>query len=155
MRSIWNRAKTWNSISIGPLAILFRLARKTKVSSNSLRKGIRNARILTVFKRDAPTREEDVPGSGRVASPTRTAVIVGVGVGRGMLARELWPMGIHVVHCVIDADIQESVTPAGDSPQSDPKDIAGFILGLHLHPRSAWTSEADLRPFNERFWEHC
>jgi len=72
-----------------------------------------------------------------------------------VMARELWPKGIHVVHCVIDADIKEPGPEHADWPQSNPEDVAAFILSLHRQPRSAWTSEADLRPFNERFWEHC
>jgi NAD(P)-dependent dehydrogenase (short-subunit alcohol dehydrogenase family) len=72
-----------------------------------------------------------------------------------VMSRELWPKGIHVAHCVIDADIRESPDDHPGVPQSDPKDIAESILALHRQPRSAWTSEADLRPFDERFWEHC
>jgi len=71
-----------------------------------------------------------------------------------VMARELWPEGIHVVHCVIDADIKEDGQPY-DGPQSDPDELAALILGLHHQPRSCWTSELDVRPWNERFWEHC
>lgn len=71
-----------------------------------------------------------------------------------VMARELWPEGIHVVHCVIDADIKENDVPY-DGPQAEPHEIAALILGLHRQPRSCWTSEIDVRPWNERFWEHC
>jgi NAD(P)-dependent dehydrogenase (short-subunit alcohol dehydrogenase family) len=70
-----------------------------------------------------------------------------------VLARELWPRGIHVAHLLIDADIREG-SPA-DYPQSDPAHIAESIEFLHRQPRTAWTSEMDLRPWGERFWEHC
>jgi len=72
-----------------------------------------------------------------------------------VMARELWPRGIHVAHAVIDADIAEEGQESSDEPRSDPADIAASILSLHRQPRSAWTSELDLRPWNERFWEHC
>ena len=71
-----------------------------------------------------------------------------------VMARELWPEGIHVVHCVIDADIQEGAVKM-DYPQSRPEDIADLIATLHRQPRSCWSSEVDVRPWNERFWEHC
>lgn len=71
-----------------------------------------------------------------------------------VMARELWPEGIHVVHCVIDADIQEEAE-AMDYPQSRPQDIADLINTLHRQPQSCWSSEIDVRPWNERFWEHC
>jgi len=72
-----------------------------------------------------------------------------------VLARELWPRGVHVAHVLIDADIQDDDEVAADHPQSRPQDIARSVLYLHRQPRTAWTSEMDLRPWNERFWEHC
>lgn len=70
-----------------------------------------------------------------------------------VLAREVWPSGIHVTHLIIDADIREGV--AAEYPQSNPEDIADMVLVLHRQSKSAWTSELDMRPWNERFWEHC
>lgn len=70
-----------------------------------------------------------------------------------VLARELWPEGIHVAHVMIDADIHEGISQP--HPQAHADDIAHSILGLHQQPRTAWTSEMDLRPSDERFWEHC
>jgi NAD(P)-dependent dehydrogenase (short-subunit alcohol dehydrogenase family) len=70
-----------------------------------------------------------------------------------VLARELWPRGIHVAHVVIDADISE-----GDQsplPQADPHHIAHTIMSIYAQPKSAWTSEVDIRPWNEAFWMHC
>ncbi|MFO1189692.1 MAG: SDR family NAD(P)-dependent oxidoreductase [Alphaproteobacteria bacterium] len=75
-----------------------------------------------------------------------------------VMARELWPKGIHVAHVVIDADVAES--PLGAHPTSegvamDPMDAAEVFYGLHKQPKSAWSQEIDLRPWNERFWKHC
>jgi NAD(P)-dependent dehydrogenase (short-subunit alcohol dehydrogenase family) len=72
-----------------------------------------------------------------------------------VLARELWPRGIHVAHIVIDADIYEGELRDDGGPQSDPADIAETIFAVHRQPRSAWTSEVDIRPWKEQFWEHC
>jgi NAD(P)-dependent dehydrogenase (short-subunit alcohol dehydrogenase family) len=70
-----------------------------------------------------------------------------------VLARELWPRGIHVAHLLIDADIREGAPD--DYSQSDPAHIAESIEFLHRQPRTAWTSEMDLRPWEEQFWQHC
>jgi NAD(P)-dependent dehydrogenase (short-subunit alcohol dehydrogenase family) len=72
-----------------------------------------------------------------------------------VLARELCPAGIHVAHVIVDAEIAEEQQPNGQLVQSDPDDIAESILALHRQPRTAWSSEIDLRPWNEAFWEHC
>lgn len=72
-----------------------------------------------------------------------------------VLARELWPHGIHVCHLIIDADVAEDGIDGVGSSQSDPNDIADVVLSVHRQPRTAWTSELDARPWNERFWEHC
>jgi NAD(P)-dependent dehydrogenase (short-subunit alcohol dehydrogenase family) len=72
-----------------------------------------------------------------------------------VLSRELWDKGIHVAHLLIDADINEGQSVHPSKPQSDPRDVADIVLGLHRQKRSAWTSEVDVRPWNERFWEHC
>jgi NAD(P)-dependent dehydrogenase (short-subunit alcohol dehydrogenase family) len=70
-----------------------------------------------------------------------------------VMARELWPKGVHVAHAVVDADIHEG--GEATSSQADPAHIAASILALHRQPKTAWTSELDLRPWNESFWEHC
>lgn len=72
-----------------------------------------------------------------------------------VLARELWPAGIHVAHMIIDADIKEDQASAADYPQADPGHIAETVYMLHRQPRTAWTSELEVRPWDERFWEHC
>jgi NAD(P)-dependent dehydrogenase (short-subunit alcohol dehydrogenase family) len=72
-----------------------------------------------------------------------------------VLSRELWPLGIHVAHVIIDADIAETHEERATHPQSDPDDIAFSLVAVHRQPKTAWTSEIDLRPWNEKFWEHC
>ena len=72
-----------------------------------------------------------------------------------VLARELWPIGIHVAHIMIDADIKESEDDSHSLPQSSPDEIAESVVNIHRQPRTAWSSELDLRPWNESFWNHC
>ena len=70
------------------------------------------------------------------------------------LARELSPQGIHVAHFVIDGGIaqpgRESPSPQPDA-LLDPDAIAQTYLGVLRQPRSAWTSEVEVRPWVERF----
>jgi NAD(P)-dependent dehydrogenase (short-subunit alcohol dehydrogenase family) len=79
---------------------------------------------------------------------------------RGMaqsLARELGPKGIHVAHFVIDGGVRSPergrVEGAGDTRDSllDPVDIAQTYMAVLRQPRSAWSLEAELRPWVERF----
>ncbi len=72
-----------------------------------------------------------------------------------VLAREVWPQGIHVAHLVIDADINETNQYSESLPQANPDDIAEQILYIHQQPESCWSSELDVRPSREKFWEHC
>jgi NAD(P)-dependent dehydrogenase (short-subunit alcohol dehydrogenase family) len=73
------------------------------------------------------------------------------------MARELQPKGIHVAHFVIDGGVRSPergrVESAGDTPDSllDPDAIAASYLHVLDQPRSAWTSELELRPWVERF----
>jgi NAD(P)-dependent dehydrogenase (short-subunit alcohol dehydrogenase family) len=71
------------------------------------------------------------------------------------LARELAPQNIHVGHFVIDGGIGQAGDPgaAGRGPDSllDPDAIAAAYFQLHRQPRSAWTSEVELRPWVETF----
>jgi len=71
-----------------------------------------------------------------------------------VMARELWREGLHVAHVVIDADIDEADKDPSECA-CDPNDIAGVIHSVHRQPKSAWTSEVDVRPAEERFWVHC
>jgi NAD(P)-dependent dehydrogenase (short-subunit alcohol dehydrogenase family) len=76
------------------------------------------------------------------------------------MARELGPKNIHVAHVVIDGMIDNRRTrermaervkdlPADGMLATDA--IAELFWQLHAQPRSAWTFEADLRPWAERF----
>ncbi|HEX8613848.1 MAG TPA: SDR family NAD(P)-dependent oxidoreductase [Telluria sp.] len=72
-----------------------------------------------------------------------------------VLAREVWPSGIHVAHVVIDADVKDSDVFEDGYTQAEPRHLADAVFGLHRQPRTAWTSEMDFRPWNEKFWQHC
>ena len=63
------------------------------------------------------------------------------------MERELGPKGIHVAHIVIDGQIGEA---EGDA-KLEPADIAEAYWSLYRQPRSAWTLEADLRTWVEKF----
>jgi NAD(P)-dependent dehydrogenase (short-subunit alcohol dehydrogenase family) len=76
------------------------------------------------------------------------------------MARELGPKNIHVAHVVIDGMIDNARTrsrmaervkelPADGMLATDA--IAELFWQIHAQPRSAWTFEADLRPWAERF----
>jgi NAD(P)-dependent dehydrogenase (short-subunit alcohol dehydrogenase family) len=76
---------------------------------------------------------------------------------RGMaqsLAREFAPQGIHVAHFVIDGGIRSSVrAEPADRPDSmlDPDAIALNYWNVLQQPRSAWSSELEIRPWAEKF----
>lgn len=76
------------------------------------------------------------------------------------MARELGPEGIHVGHVICDGAIDgvftrsrvEDVTPLLDADAIlKPDDAAQAFVWLHRQPRSAWTHELDLRPWQETF----
>jgi NAD(P)-dependent dehydrogenase (short-subunit alcohol dehydrogenase family) len=76
------------------------------------------------------------------------------------MARELGPKNIHVAHLVIDGGIDNRRTRErwGDRLGDLPADgllatdaIAEIYWQLHVQPRSAWTFEADVRPWAEKF----
>ena len=81
------------------------------------------------------------------------------------MARELGPRNIHVAHLVIDSGVdtawvRERVTAnsgPGDARLNEPDllmrpdSIANAYWTLHQQTRDAWTFEADLRPFAERW----
>ncbi len=64
------------------------------------------------------------------------------------MARELGPQGLHVAHVIVDGQIGPA---GGEDTRLDPDAIAALYVALHHQPRSAWTHEADLRPWSERF----
>jgi NAD(P)-dependent dehydrogenase (short-subunit alcohol dehydrogenase family) len=76
------------------------------------------------------------------------------------MARELWPMGIHVAHTIIDGAIDtefirtlfpERYALKAQDGILNPDHIADAYWMLHQQPRDAWTHELDLRPYMERF----
>jgi NADP-dependent 3-hydroxy acid dehydrogenase YdfG len=72
------------------------------------------------------------------------------------LARHLGPKGVHVAHIVVDGVVGGPETRAQFSDRADdafihPFAIAATALDLARQPRSAWTFELDLRPFNEHW----
>jgi len=72
-----------------------------------------------------------------------------------VMARELWPSGIHVAHLVVDADIREEGSIHVHDRQAKPEDISELVYMLYRQPKSSWTSEVDARPWNVDFWQHC
>ena len=76
------------------------------------------------------------------------------------MARELGPQGIHVAHVVIDGMIDtaavrarfpERVKDLGPDAMLGTDALAELFYQIHAQPRSAWTFEADARPWAERF----
>ncbi|UGV27699.1 SDR family NAD(P)-dependent oxidoreductase [Rhodopseudomonas boonkerdii] len=70
------------------------------------------------------------------------------------LAREFAPQGIHVAHFVIDGGIRSSIrTEPADKPDSllDPDAIAANYWHVLQQPRTAWSSELEIRPWVEKF----
>jgi len=75
-------------------------------------------------------------------------------------AREFGPRGIHVAHVVIDGGIDgervrklapDRLAQRGPDGLLNIDAIAEAYYQLHVQPRSAWTQELDLRPYNESF----
>ncbi len=72
------------------------------------------------------------------------------------LAREFHPKGIHVVHVIVDGQID---TPKirGRDPQRAPETlippdaIAAAVIQMLKQPRNSWTHEIDVRPHLEPF----
>jgi NAD(P)-dependent dehydrogenase (short-subunit alcohol dehydrogenase family) len=69
------------------------------------------------------------------------------------MARELQPKGIHVAHIVIDGRIRSTLNTNPDDQDKllDPAAIAEAYFQVFRQPRSAWTQELDLRPWQEKF----
>ncbi|MDX2156598.1 MAG: SDR family NAD(P)-dependent oxidoreductase [Hyphomicrobiaceae bacterium] len=73
------------------------------------------------------------------------------------MARELQPKGIHVAHFNIDGGVRNAergrLEGAAEAPDSllDPDAIAETYLATIRQPRSAWSTEVELRPWVERF----
>ena len=66
------------------------------------------------------------------------------------LARQLGPEGIHVALIVVDGGIGTD-DQAEDANALRPEDIADTVFYLARQPKSAWTFETEVRPFNENW----
>ena len=72
------------------------------------------------------------------------------------LAREFHPQGIHVVHVIVDGQIETPRLRVREPSRSKertipPEAIADKIICTLKQPRGAWTHEIDVRPHLESF----
>jgi NAD(P)-dependent dehydrogenase (short-subunit alcohol dehydrogenase family) len=72
------------------------------------------------------------------------------------LAREFHPQGIHVVHLIIDGQIDTPKLRAREPDRSaettiPPDGIAETVIHVLRQPRGAWSQEIDIRPYMESF----
>ena len=72
------------------------------------------------------------------------------------LAREFHPKGIHVVHVVVDGQIDtpklRQRDPNRPAETTIPPDaIADVVIHALKQPRNSWTHEIDIRPCGESF----
>jgi len=76
------------------------------------------------------------------------------------MAREFGPLGIHVVHAILDGVLDgerarkqfpDFVKNKGQDGLMQLEAIAQTYWALHNQPASAWTHELDLRPYKEPF----
>jgi NAD(P)-dependent dehydrogenase (short-subunit alcohol dehydrogenase family) len=118
-------------------------------------------------RRMAPRGKGSILFTGATASVRGAAQFAAFAAAKGGLrqvaqsmARELGARNIHVAHVVIDGMIDNRRTrermaervkelPADGMLATDA--IAELFWQLHAQPRSAWTFEADLRPWAEKF----
>lgn len=63
-------------------------------------------------------------------------------------ARQLGPEGIHVALVIVDGRIGTD-DQASDANSLRPSDIAETVYQVASQPKSAWTFETEVRPFNE------
>lgn len=118
-------------------------------------------------RRMTPREKGTILFTGATASVRGSAQFAAFAAAKGGLrqvaqsmARELGPKNIHVAHVVIDGviDNRRSRERMAERVKSLPDDgllatdaIAELFWQIHVQPRSAWTFEADLRPWAERF----
>ena len=123
-------------------------------------------------RRMAPRGKGTILFTGATASVRGSAQFAAFAAAKGGLrqvaqsmARELGPKNIHVAHVVVDGMIDNRRTRERmaerkrdqNSPDLPPDGmlatdaIAELFWQLHAQPRSAWTFEADLRPWAEKF----
>lgn len=73
------------------------------------------------------------------------------------MARELQPKGIHIAHFNIDGGVRNAIRGRTEATEDaadsllDPDAIAETYLAIIRQPRSAWSTEVELRPWVERF----
>jgi NADP-dependent 3-hydroxy acid dehydrogenase YdfG len=72
------------------------------------------------------------------------------------LAREFHPQGIHVVHVIVDGQIDTPKIRARDPNRAaetmiSPDAIADAVMHALKQPKNAWTHELDIRPSTETF----
>ncbi|MBI2182362.1 MAG: SDR family NAD(P)-dependent oxidoreductase [Deltaproteobacteria bacterium] len=72
------------------------------------------------------------------------------------LAREFHPKGIHVLHVIVDGQIDTPRLRLRDPDRAietviQPDAIAAAVLNAFRQPRNAWTQEIDIRPAVEVF----
>jgi len=118
-------------------------------------------------RRMAPRGKGTLLFTGATASVRGSAQFAAFAAAKGGLrqvaqsmARELGPKNLHVAHVVVDGMIDNRRTRErmAERARDLPPDgmlatdaIAELFWQLHAQPRSAWTFEADLRPWAERF----
>ncbi len=118
-------------------------------------------------RRMTPRGKGTILFTGATASVRGSAQFAAFAAAKGGLrqvaqsmARELGPKNIHVAHVVIDGviDNRRSRERMAEHVKSLPADgllatdaIAELFWQLHVQQRSAWTFEADLRPWAEKF----
>ena len=118
-------------------------------------------------RRMTPRGKGTILFTGATASMRGSAQFAAFAAAKGALrqvaqsmARELGPKNIHVAHVVIDGviDNRRSRERMAEHVKNLPDDgllatdaIAELFWQLHVQPRSAWTFEADLRPWAEKF----
>ncbi len=73
-----------------------------------------------------------------------------------LMARHLWPAGIHVALIVVDGVVGGPVTRSrfGERPDDffiDPAGVATIAADLVNQDRSAWSFEVEARPFKEKW----
>ncbi len=72
------------------------------------------------------------------------------------LAREFHPKGIHVVHVIVDGQIDTPRIHAREPNRAadtliPPDAIADAVIHALKQPKNAWTHEIDIRPYTESF----
>ena len=123
--------------------------------------------VREAARRMMPRGKGTILFTGATASMRGSAQFAAFAAAKGGLrqvaqsmARELGPKNIHVAHVVIDGviDNRRSRSRMAEHVKSLPADgllatdaIAELFWQIHVQPRSAWTFEADLRPWAERF----